>query len=73
VIEERQLTLADIAGLQTGQVLVLQANAKTKVKLECNAEPLFLSDLGQAEGFYTLRIVDYIDQDQEFCNDIAPQ
>jgi flagellar motor switch protein FliM len=73
VIEERQLTLADIAGLQTGQVLVLQANAKTKVKLECNAEPLFLCDLGQAEGFYTLRIVDHIDQDQEFCNDIAPQ
>jgi flagellar motor switch protein FliM len=73
VIEERQFTLADIAGLRAGQLLILQANAKTKVKLECNAEPLFSCDLGQAEGCYTLRIDDYVDRDQEFCNDTAPQ
>ena len=71
VIEERQFTLADIASLRSGQVLILQANAKTKVKLECNAEPLFLCDLGQADGFYTLRTGDFVDQDQEFLNDIV--
>lgn len=71
VIEERHFTLADIAGLQVGQVLALQATAKTRVKLECNAEPLFWCDLGQAGGFYTLRADDFVDQDQEFFNDIA--
>lgn len=73
VIEERQFTLADIAGLRAGQVLILQANAQTKVKLECNAAPLFWCDLGQAEGFYTLRVDDYVEQDQEFGNDVTLQ
>ncbi len=73
VIEERQFTLADIASLQPGQVMILQANAKTKVKLECNSEPLFLCDLGQSDGFYTLRTDNFIDQDQEFLNDIVRQ
>jgi flagellar motor switch protein FliM len=72
VIEERQFTLADIASLRAGQLLVLQANAKTKVKLECNSEPLFMCDLGQGGGFYTLRTEDYVDQDREFFNDVVP-
>jgi flagellar motor switch protein FliM len=73
VIEERQFTLADIANLRVGQVLVLQANANTKIKLECNSEPLFMCDLGQGDGFYTLRTDDFVDQDQEFLNDIVRQ
>ncbi|MCI0467530.1 MAG: flagellar motor switch protein FliM [Beijerinckiaceae bacterium] len=71
VIEERHFTLADIARLQIGQVLALNATAKTRVKLECNAEPLFWCDLGQADGFYTLRTDAFVDQEQEFYNAIA--
>lgn len=56
VIEERHFSLEDIASLQIGHVLTLQATAKTRVKLECNTEPLFWCDLGQADGFYTLRV-----------------
>jgi flagellar motor switch protein FliM len=68
VIEERQLTLGDIASLRAGEVLTLQANAKTKVRLECNAEPLFFCDLGQAGGLYTLRTGDFVDQQDIFGN-----
>jgi flagellar motor switch protein FliM len=70
VIEERQLTLDDIASLRAGEALTLQANAKTKVRLECNAEPLFFCDLGQAGGFYTLRTGDFVDQQENFENDL---
>ena len=73
VIEERQLTLGDIASLSAGEVLTLQANAKTKVRLECNAEPLFFCDLGQADGFYTLRTVEFVDQEQESFDDVVRQ
>ena len=61
-------TLGDIASLRAGEVLALQANAKTQVRLECNAEPLFFCDLGQADGFYTLRTDDFVDQEQELLD-----
>src|SRR5208337_556958 len=48
VIEQRHFSLEDIATLKIGQVLTLEATAKTRVKLECNAEFLFWCDLGQA-------------------------
>jgi flagellar motor switch protein FliM len=70
VIEERQFDLRDIVGLEIGQVLTLQATAKSRVKLECNAEPLFWCDFGQADGFYTLRIDEFVNQEQEFIDDI---
>jgi flagellar motor switch protein FliM len=73
VIEERQFTLADIAYLRAGQVMVLQADAKAKVKLECNAEPLFWCDLGQADGFYTLRTGDAVCTDQDILGDVVPR
>lgn len=71
VIEEHQFTLADIAGLRAGQVMLLQADAATKVKLECNAEPLFWCELGQAQGFYTLRAGDAIGKERNSFNDAA--
>ena len=61
-------TLGDIASLRAGEVLALQANAKTQVRLECNAEPLFFCDLGQADGVYTLRTDDFVDQEQELLD-----
>jgi flagellar motor switch protein FliM len=73
IIEERHFSLEDIAGLQIGHVLTLQATAKTRVKLECNAEPLFWCDLGQADGFYTLRVDDSVNQEQELIDDILPR
>ncbi len=73
VIEERHLTLGDIAGLRAGQLLTLQANANTKVRMECNEEPLFFCDLGQANGFYTLRTASFVTYEQESVDDAIPQ
>lgn len=73
VIEEHQFTLGDIVELEAGRVLALQATAKTRVKLECNAEPLFWCELGQSDGFYTLRLDDFVNQEQEFIDDLVPR
>jgi flagellar motor switch protein FliM len=70
LIEERQFTLGDIANLRVGQTLRLQATTKTRVKLECNNQDLFWCQLGQAEGFYTLRIDEAVDKDQDFMDEI---
>jgi flagellar motor switch protein FliM len=70
VIEERHFTLADIATLKVGDVLPLQATARTRVKLECNAEPLFWCHLGQADGLYTLRVDTAVNHATELPDDI---
>ncbi|WP_051116139.1 flagellar motor switch protein FliM [Methyloferula stellata] len=72
MIEERQFTLGDIADLKVGQILQLQATAKSRVKLECNSQALFWCQLGQADGHYTLRVDDVVDKEQEFMDDILP-
>lgn len=70
VIEERHFVLADIAALKVGGILELQATTRTRVRLECNAEPLFWCSLGQGDGFYTLRIDQSVSQEQEFIDDV---
>lgn len=70
VIEERHFALADIAELKVGGILQLQATTKTRIRLECNAEPLFWCNLGQGDGFYTLRIDESVNQEQEFIDDV---
>jgi flagellar motor switch protein FliM len=70
VIEERQFTLDDIASLKVGQILELQATTQTRVKLESNDQPLFWCLLGQGDGFYTVRVDEFVDNEQEFIDDI---
>ena len=70
VIEETQFCLSDIADLQVGQILKLQATPRSRVKLECNSQPLFWCELGQGKGHYTLRIEDDFDQEREFVDDL---
>jgi flagellar motor switch protein FliM len=72
VIEQRHFSLVDIAALKIGQVLTLEATAKTRVKLECNAESLFWCELGQADGFYTLRVEDFVSRERELIDVILP-
>ncbi len=70
VIEEHGFTLGDIAELQVGKILQLQATPRSRVKLEGNSEPLFWCQLGQAEGKYTLRTEEAVDAEQEFFDDL---
>lgn len=71
VLEERPLSLNEIAGFRPGQVLELQATPRTRLKLEANEQPLFWCRLGQLDGRYTLRIEDVIDQDRDPADDLA--
>lgn len=71
VLEEREATLQEIADLQVGQVIRLQATPRSRVKLESADQPLFWCYLGQSEGSYMLRVDDVIDQEQEFIDDVV--
>ena len=70
VLEERLIDLKDVTEFKVGQVIELQATPRSRVKLECRGQPLYWCRLGQGDGHYTLRFEDFIDQDQEFLDDI---
>jgi len=72
VLEEHQLTLGEIADFKVGQVIELNATARSLVKIECKDQPLFWCQLGQSEGLYTLRVQEAIDPHQDFIDDILP-
>ncbi len=62
--------LAEIAGLNVGQVLDLQATPRTRVHLECDGQRMILCQFGKSNGVYTLRVEDFVDREREFMNDI---
>ncbi|MFM9849245.1 MAG: flagellar motor switch protein FliM [Hyphomicrobiaceae bacterium] len=70
ILDERFIPLEDIANLRVGQMLQLGATAQTRVRVECNGEPLLWCQLGKSNGAYTLRVDAPIDRDEEFMNDI---
>jgi len=70
VLEERHLSLGEIADLKVGQILELQATPRSRVKLEGNNQGLFWCHVGKAEGSYVLRVDEFINQEQEFIDDV---
>ncbi|AYO81850.1 flagellar motor switch protein FliM [Methylobacterium brachiatum] len=70
ILEEKPLTLGEIASLEVGQVIELRATPNTRVKLEGNNRELFWCDVGQQDGNIVLRVDRFIDQDQEFIDDV---
>jgi flagellar motor switch protein FliM len=70
VLEAPDYSLGEIAGFKVGQLLKLQATARTRIKVESNEQPLFWSYLGQSDGHHTLCIDEAIDQEREFINDV---
>jgi flagellar motor switch protein FliM len=58
MIDANGLTLGDVAKLQVGQMLALPRNALTRCELRNGDKLLFLCEVGQAEGRYSLRIDD---------------
>lgn len=71
ILEERTLSLGEIAELKVGQVIGLDATPTTRVKLEGNDRPLFWCHMGQAQGSYVLRVDEAIAQDKEGADDDA--
>ncbi|ADZ72274.1 flagellar motor switch protein FliM [Polymorphum gilvum] len=70
VLEERELTLGEIANLQVGQIIELQATPRSPVKLECNQQPIFNCLLGQLDGSYTLQVEDLIHLEKDIVDDL---
>ena len=70
VLEEDDFDLGKISELRVGQILKLQSTPRSRIKLESNHQPLFWCHLGQSEGFYTVRIDELFDRDQEFINNV---
>ena len=70
VLDERWITLEEVSSLKVGQVMQLNATPSSRVRVECNDEPLLWCQLGKSNGVYTLRVDEFIDPEQEFLDDI---
>jgi flagellar motor switch protein FliM len=70
ILEERTMTLGEISELKIGQVIELQASPRSPIQLQNNNETVFWCQLGQRDGSYVLRVQDFVDQEQEFFDDI---
>lgn len=73
VMEKRGLTLGDVARFHVGQLISLPFSPTSLIPLKNGARPLFNCELGQKEGFYTVRIEEKIDGEQEFIDRIIDQ
>ncbi len=71
VIDGGEMTLAEVSALRPGQVLMLRARAENPVTLLCDGAPLYRCELGQADGLFTLRIGESIDEEKEFLNAVV--
>ena len=71
MIDGGEITLADVARLRPGQVLELRARAENPVTLMCDGAPLYLCELGQANGMFTLRVGENVDEEKEFLNAVV--
>ena len=58
VIDQRVMTLGEIGALRVGALIELRPNAINNIMLTSDETSLFIGQLGQAEGHYTVRIDD---------------
>ncbi|WP_244612997.1 FliM/FliN family flagellar motor switch protein [Methylosinus sp. Ce-a6] len=70
VMEKTDLTLANVARFEVGQVIELPVSPTGLVALMCEGQSLFWCEIGQKDGSYTIRIDDFVDQQQEFIEDV---
>jgi flagellar motor switch protein FliM len=70
VLDEQETSLAEVARFAVGHMLHLRATPDGLVSVECNGERLINCHIGKANGVYTLRVHDFVDQEQEFIEDI---
>ncbi len=70
VIAAPDFTLEEIAEWQVGEVIPLKPIEENNLRLEAEGQPVFYCELGRAKGFYTVRVVDAIDPEAEFMDDV---
>ncbi len=72
-IERRGLTLEDIADFDIGQTIELPIAPTALIQFECQGRALFRCQLGQRDGSYTVRIEEFVDDSEEFIQDLIGQ
>ena len=65
VLEEVAMSLGDVANFRVGELLPLQCNDFTAIRLECSGRGMFTCKLGQADGRYGLEVESPIAQRYE--------
>jgi flagellar motor switch protein FliM len=70
VLEGPDMTLNDIAALEPGQILRLDADTKSLIALECQDERIFLCRLAQSKSQFALVIEQPIDRQKELVADL---
>jgi flagellar motor switch protein FliM len=65
-IDVHGFSLRDIVALVPGQIITLGDQAQRQVALASEEEPLFTCELGQSDGFYSIRITAEYDHDAIF-------
>ncbi len=70
VLDEKVLSLGDVAEFHVGQVIELDATPRSLARLENNNQVLFWCQIGQLDGYYAMQVADPVDQKREFVDDI---
>jgi flagellar motor switch protein FliM len=71
VLEGPELTLEQIAALEPGQILRLDADTKSMIALECQDESIFWCRLAQSKSQFALVVEQPIDRQKELVADLV--
>lgn len=70
LLDERQITLGEVAHFAVGQTIVLDATMESLIVVECEGQRLFRGHMGMTRDAYVVRIEEKIDPTEEFIDDI---
>ncbi|BDA85951.1 flagellar motor switch protein FliM [Aureimonas sp. SA4125] len=70
LLDEKQITLGDVARFTLGQTIVLDATTDSLIIIECEEQRLFRGRMGSSHDSYVVRIEEKIDPTEEFIDDI---
>lgn len=60
ILDEFQMSLADVSSLQVGHILPLSDEGQGRVRIECGERGVFICSLGERAGRYALEVEDII-------------
>ena len=70
LLDEKQITLGDVARFTLGQTITLDATTDSLIIIECEEQRLFRGRMGRSRDSYVVRIEEKIDPTEEFIDDI---
>lgn len=70
VLEAPEMTLNDLASLEPGDIIRLEADTRSLIALECQDERLFMCRLAQSKNHFALVIEHPVDKQKEFVADL---